>query len=84
MLRIGRRLTDRCIRHATGPVSLSGFRDVNKFTVHDLKLEVREMEHEKTKGKLKIPKFYLKLQTSTKVFFQDNNRLKIFFSKIFN
>ena len=66
MLRIGRRLTDRCIRHATGPVSLSGFRDVNKFTVHDLKLEVREMEHEKTKGKLKIPKFYLK---STKVAF---------------
>lgn len=81
MLRIGRRLTDRCIRHATGPVSLSGFRDVNKFTVHDLKLEVREMEHEKTKGKLKIPKFYLK---STKVFFKDNNRLKNFFSKIFN
>ena len=53
MLRIGRRLTDRCIRHATGPVSLSGFRDVNQFTVQDLKLEVREMEHEKTKGKLK-------------------------------
>lgn len=53
MLRIGRRLADRCIRHATGRVSHSGFRDVNQFSVHDLKLEIREMEHEKTKGKLK-------------------------------
>ena len=52
MLRIGRRLTDRSIRRATGPTALAGFRDVNEFTVNDLKLNVREMEHENTKGKV--------------------------------